>query len=226
MCKRLLCAYWQKFRCFVPCSIEFRLLSHSITSITSAHISLFLHFFLCSRINSRIIHFLGLVTKRLKNAKRQSTPQPSKQTQQQQQQPNHQHSASAINASHSLRARHRSSNYRDSSLSPCSSDVIMSHSLNASSGSLSSVSLSDRSESTDCVEYIADVPFAGKIITTSVLLFWFLLCRLFLFIQKVDSPVLNSVWKKAKLCALFVCAIHCLVFSIQAPLIPFCQCYV
>lgn len=100
-------------------------------------------------------------TNRLKNEKRQSAPPPMKPPQPSQQ-PNHQHSVPAINASHSLRARHRSSNYRDSSLSPCSSDFIMSHSLNASSGSLSSVSLSDRSESTDCVEYIADVPFAGK----------------------------------------------------------------
>lgn len=38
---------------------------------------------------------------------------------------------------------------------------MMNHSLNASSGSLSSVS-SDRSASTDCVEYVTDVPFAGK----------------------------------------------------------------
>lgn len=54
---------------------------------------------------------------------------------------------------------------RNTSLSPSSPDLLIYQSLNVSSGSLSSsVSLSDRSASTDCVEeYIGDVPFAGKI---------------------------------------------------------------
>lgn len=57
-----------------------------------------------------------------------------------------------------------SHHFGDTSASPSSSDLLMCHSLNASSGSLSSsVSLSDRSGSTDCVEeFIADVPFAGN----------------------------------------------------------------
>lgn len=57
-----------------------------------------------------------------------------------------------------------SHHFGDTSASPSSSDLLMCHSLNASSGSLSSsVSLSDRSASTDCVEeFIADVPFAGN----------------------------------------------------------------
>lgn len=55
-------------------------------------------------------------------------------------------------------------NSRDS-ISPSSSDMVICQSLNASSGSLSSsVSLSDRSVSTDCVEeFIGDAPFAGKL---------------------------------------------------------------
>lgn len=57
-----------------------------------------------------------------------------------------------------------SHHFGDTNASPSSSDLLMCHSLNASSGSLSSsVSLSDRSASTDCVEeFIADVPFAGN----------------------------------------------------------------
>ena len=52
---------------------------------------------------------------------------------------------------------------------------LLCQSLGASSGSLSSsVSLSDRSASTDCVEeFIGDAPFAGELI----LCFLFLLCK-------------------------------------------------
>ncbi|XP_031629781.1 ankyrin repeat and sterile alpha motif domain-containing protein 1B-like isoform X2 [Contarinia nasturtii] len=110
-----------------------------------------------------------------KREKRQSAPQPSKQSinhhQQQQKQHHHRHSyqeniVPPPPIQYSNRSRHRISNNRDSSLSPCSSDVIVSHSLNASSGSLSSVS-SDRSASTDCVEYVTDVPFAAFLSTDS-----------------------------------------------------------
>lgn len=56
-------------------------------------------------------------------------------------------------------------NVADTGTSPPAEPLLgQSLSLGASSGSLSSsVSLSDRSASTDCVEeYIGDVPFAGK----------------------------------------------------------------
>lgn len=54
---------------------------------------------------------------------------------------------------------------RNASLSPSAHDLLIYQSLNVSSGSLSSsVSISDQSASTDCVEeYIGDVPFAGEI---------------------------------------------------------------
>lgn len=105
-----------------------------------------------------------------KREKRQSVPQPLKQPLKQSNHHHHQqhpHQYQSYQGSVAppppmfSRSRHRISNNRDSSLSPCSSDVMMNHSLNASSGSLSSVS-SDRSASTDCVEYVTDVPFAGK----------------------------------------------------------------
>lgn len=115
---------------------------------------LFRYFFEKKRVNSE------------KRDKRQSVPQPLKQ-------PSANHHAYRQSYEGTVpppqlysRSRHRNPNNRDSSLSPCSSDVIMSHSLNASSGSLSSVS-SDRSASTDCVEYVTDVPFAGKFIRNS-----------------------------------------------------------
>lgn len=93
---------------------------------------------------------------RVKSEKRQSAPPPIKH-----QNNNHPSSQGNVVPQFHHRLRNRNSNNRDSSLSPCSSDIMMSHSLNASSGSLSSVS--DRSASTDCVEeYITDVPFAGK----------------------------------------------------------------
>lgn len=87
---------------------------------------------------------------RTKSEKRQSVPQPL------------QHPPPPPPQFHH-RSKHRNSNQRNS-LSPCSSDMLISHghSLNASSGSLSS-SMSERSASTDCVEeYIGDAPFAGN----------------------------------------------------------------
>lgn len=97
-----------------------------------------------------------------KREKRQSVPQPLKQAKSNHHYHHKTYQGDVVPPPQLYaRVRHRNSNNRDSSLSPCSSDVIMSHSLNASSGSLSSVS-SDRSASTDCVEYVTDVPFAGK----------------------------------------------------------------
>lgn len=98
--------------------------------------------------------------------KTQSQPKPQLEPHQSQSQTS---SASSFNQGNNSvasqqfhhRLRNRTANNRDNSSSPCSYDIMMSHSLNASSGSLSSVS--DRSASTDCVEeYVTDVPFAGK----------------------------------------------------------------
>ncbi|XP_055313125.1 ankyrin repeat and SAM domain-containing protein 1A-like isoform X2 [Sitodiplosis mosellana] len=98
-----------------------------------------------------------------KREKRQSAPQPMKQMSNRHHHHRQSYQENVVPPpqmySSSSRSRHRIANNRDSSLSPCSSDVIMS--LNASSGSLSSSS--DRSASTDCVEYVTDVPFADDV---------------------------------------------------------------
>lgn len=125
--------------------------------------------YFCSKI-CVIAHKRVNSEKHEKREKRQSVPQPLKQPasnhhhhQQKHQYQSYQGNQVAPPPPMFSRSRHRQSNNRDSSLSPCSSDVIMNHSLNASSGSLSSVS-SDRSASTDCVEYVTDVPFAGNFV--------------------------------------------------------------
>lgn len=87
---------------------------------------------------------------------------PSSGFQHGQQQSHHQHQSQQ----HLKRPKSARNSKRDShnDVSPSQNDLLMCKSLNASSGSLSSsVSLSDRSASTDCIEeFIADAPFAGK----------------------------------------------------------------